>query len=206
MQAEAFATAMAEASTCGCDVSISAQASVWDEIWVEAVANAYAETCVGMHILTPLTSLLCPPELSLNRKASLMIISKAAPFRPRSTPETQCAAAVGNDYDFVTDFDFAVSERMVTATARAIAEAVAIASEEEGNMCLVSLDVCAANSPQCVRNQCGGSGFEFVMPCCNPDHRCVVQSERRFLCRHRNARIPSFWDGRIAECNLPLPQ
>ena len=47
MQAEAFASAFASADTCNCDVSVSADVRVWDEIWVEAVANAYAETCSG---------------------------------------------------------------------------------------------------------------------------------------------------------------
>lgn len=95
---------------------------------------------------------------------------------------------------------------MLTATARAIADAVAIAAEIEGNVCLTSVGPCASTSEQCARSQCGGSGLEFVLPCCNPDHRCVVQSESRFLCRHRNSRIPSFWDGRIAECNVPKSQ
>lgn len=46
MQAEAFAEAYATAETCGCKVAAFAQVSVWAEIWVEAVANAYAEACV----------------------------------------------------------------------------------------------------------------------------------------------------------------
>ena len=47
VQAEAFAVAFASAETCGCNVSASAEVHVFDEIWVEAVANAYAETCVS---------------------------------------------------------------------------------------------------------------------------------------------------------------
>lgn len=47
MQAEAFATEFASTRTCDCDVSVSAAAHVWDEIWAEAVVNAYAETCSG---------------------------------------------------------------------------------------------------------------------------------------------------------------
>ena len=53
MQAEAFAETFAEAQDCNCDVAVSAQASVWADIWVEAIANAYAETCVGAHSHPP---------------------------------------------------------------------------------------------------------------------------------------------------------
>ena len=53
VQAEAFSSAFASASTCGCDVSGSAEVEVFDEIWVEAVVNAYAETCIGTPLPVP---------------------------------------------------------------------------------------------------------------------------------------------------------
>ena len=116
----------------------------------------------------------------------------------------QTCRAVGSGEDFVSDFQFAAEERMLESTARAIASAVATASEVEGNQCLISLDVCGANSERCVnRNQkCGGSGLDVVLPCCDPDHRCFRRNSRDFRCRHRNTRIPSFWDGSIADCTL----
>lgn len=115
-------------------------------------------------------------------------------------------SAVGSGEEFVTDFTFALEERMLIATARAIADAVADASEIEGNRCLISADVCANNSEQCKeRNQqCGGtsSGLEFVHPCCRPEDRCFRRNAADFRCRNRNSRIPSFWDGTIADCTL----
>lgn len=47
LQAEAFASAFVMAETCQCEITLSTDVSVFDSIWVEAVVNAYAETCVG---------------------------------------------------------------------------------------------------------------------------------------------------------------
>lgn len=113
--------------------------------------------------------------------------------------------AVGTGDAFDADFQIALEERMLTATARAIAGAVAIADEEEGSQCRVSADVCASVSELCVDNNelCGGAPFEFTSPCCDPDAQCIVQNEDRFLCRSSALPIPSFWIGTIAECTLP---
>lgn len=46
VQAEAFAVAIATAETCDCLVLATGVVETFAEIWVEAAANAYAETCV----------------------------------------------------------------------------------------------------------------------------------------------------------------
>lgn len=116
--------------------------------------------------------------------------------------------SVGNGEEFATDFQFAVEERMLVATAVAIAGAVADASLVDGNGCRAGGDVCAATSPQCVSGNslCGGTdrGAADVLPCCDPDFRCFVRDESRFFCRRRTFRPPRFWDGRIEECTLGL--
>lgn len=56
-QAEAFAEGFAMAETCGCSVSNYAEAFVFEEIWVEASANAYAETCASANPVFILTQI-----------------------------------------------------------------------------------------------------------------------------------------------------
>ena len=117
-----------------------------------------------------------------------------------------CAAG-GLDIDaFVADFQFAVEERMLTATARAIASAVEDAGEREGSTCRPNFFPCTFRSEVCVRNngKCSGSGVEGVLPCCDPDYRCFRRTATDFRCRHRNSRLPSFWDGTIEACTLGL--
>lgn len=107
---------------------------------------------------------------------------------------------MGNDYSFDTDFQFAVEERMVFATARAIARAVSDATDSD--LCEVEVSPCSSASDTCIRNnlKCGGSGFDYVLPCCDEDYRCFQRNAVDFRCRHRNARLPSFWDGTLQEC------
>ena len=96
---------------------------------------------------------------------------------------------------------------MLTVTARAIASAVASASDIEGSECRASVDVCATTSPQCknTNEQCGGGESPFTTPCCAPDDQCIVMSQDRFLCRNKNLPIPPSWDGTVADCTLPQP-
>ena len=128
--------------------------------------------------------------------------------QPRDVLNMDGVCAVGNGEEFATDFQFAVEERMLVATAVAIADAVADASLVDGHGCRAGGDVCAATSPQCVSGNslCGGTdrGAADVLPCCDPDFRCFVRDERRFFCRRRTFRPPRFWDGRIEECTLGL--
>jgi len=101
---------------------------------------------------------------------------------------------------FISDLTFSLDHRMVIPAARVIADLLVQAS------CVDTGPICGAFSRNSANHnrQCGGTtlGQAGVLPCCNPDHRCVVQSERRFLCRHRDSPIPSFWDGRIEECTV----
>lgn len=102
------------------------------------------------------------------------------------------------------DFQEAVEERMVKATARAISFAVA----QGGADCRVSGDVCARTSPQCAdgfQAQCGGAGFEHVVPCCKADQHCVVATEDEFVCWPKSFQPQPDWIGTIAECTLPTP-
>lgn len=93
-----------------------------------------------------------------------------------------------------------VERRMLTATARTISLAVA----GGGDLCRIAGDQCAQLSEECAESteQCGGAGIDGVLPCCDPDHRCVVRTDDFFMCRHRLATTPSGWDGRIADCEL----
>lgn len=110
------------------------------------------------------------------------------------------------DYQFNTDFQFAIEERMISATARAIASAVA--SAEDADECSVVVSPCSSAHTSCVPNnqKCGGSGFEYVLPCCDPDYRCFQRNSRDYRCRHRNYTPPSFWDGTIQECTADQGQ
>lgn len=101
------------------------------------------------------------------------------------------------------DFDIAVEERMVIATARAIATAVA----EGGDGCRASGDVCARTSPQCASTNaaCGGAGFEHVLPCCEANQHCVVNTDAEFRCWTKSFPVLPGWNGTVAECTLPSP-
>ena len=146
----------------------------------------------------------------------ILLTTHAVPSKTTTDSQQCCAVnasvtprdppAVGNGEEFVTDFQFAVEQRMLIATARAIATAVADADEIDGNLCRISANPCASTSELCVGNnrRCGGDGFADVLPCCDPDFRCFVRDEARFFCRRRTFRPPSFWDGRIEECTLGL--
>lgn len=108
------------------------------------------------------------------------------------------------------DFESVIVERTLTATSRAIATAVAIADEVEGNTCRITANPCSHLSEFCVpgRGICGGtrSGFDDVQPCCEENSRCFRMNENRFLCRPRTATLPSSWDGRIEVCTIGLAE
>lgn len=118
------------------------------------------------------------------------------------------AASVGNGEDFVTDFAFALEERSVVATARAIASAVADGRDEVEQICGGTAGACASTSADCldINGICGGTSAAFsgVRPCCDPDFRCFRRNEAEFRCRHRNSRLPGNWDGRLEECTADL--
>lgn len=94
--------------------------------------------------------------------------------------------AAAGDRDVVTaDLRAALEERMLTATARVIAFAIADARDQcEGG----------------TNGRCYSAGFDFVLPCCDPDHLCI----RRNANDSRSFHVPSFWDGSVRECTLDL--
>lgn len=80
MQAEAFAETFASAQDCNCDVAVTAEASVWADIWVEATANAYAEGCVGarrqlLTYITAFTSTGSRPRTPLHANPCLTAVT-----------------------------------------------------------------------------------------------------------------------------------
>lgn len=101
------------------------------------------------------------------------------------------------------DFQESVEERVVFATARAIATAVA----QGGSDCRAGGDVCARTSPQCAsaNAKCGGDGFDHVLPCCTENYRCIVQTEDEYRCRHKSFPVLPGWIGTVADCTLPSP-
>lgn len=171
-----------DSSACGLGVSeVEAVARAQAEAFAEAYAEA--ETCgckVAAHASTSIWAEIWV-EVAVNAYAE--------------------ACAFGDDYAFDTDFQFAVEERMIFATARAIARAVADA--EAADECNVFVSPCSSGHSECVpRNQkCGGRDFDYVLPCCDPDYRCFERNSNDFRCRHRNWNPPSFWTGVIQECS-----
>lgn len=123
----------------------------------------------------------------------------------RSSDITACAA-VGVDSSFVTDFQFALEERMLTATASAITSAISRASEHSDG-CSIEIEVCGKTS-ECARNNrvCRGPGIAGTLPCCNSDYHCVRRNDDESRCRRISAPIPSFYEGTIeapTTCRLP---
>lgn len=108
--------------------------------------------------------------------------------------------AEGDDYGFAEGFEEIFVEKTISATARAIATAIADAGTN--NECSITVSPCASASDQCVPSnlQCGGRGFDYVLPCCDPDYRCYKRNSRDFRCRRKDSRLPSFWDKTLQEC------
>ena len=126
------------------------------------------------------------------------------PFRDRNHDVQHVLChSVGTGTAFDADFQIAFEARMLTVTARAIASAVAKASEIEGSECRVSVDACASSSPECkqTNEQCGGGDEMFTTPCCAPEDSCIVVSDDLFVCRNQ-VLDPT---GTVADCTLPQP-
>lgn len=104
---------------------------------------------------------------------------------------------MGVDTSFVTDFEFAIEERMVTATAAAITSAIARASEHSDG-CSIELEVCGKTSP-CARRRgvCRGPGVNGVLPCCDSGYHCVRLDDEESRCRRMDRPAPSFYEGTI---------
>ena len=233
-QAEAFAQGFASAETCGCNVSNYAGTHVFEEIWVEAAASAYAKTCASAPLLCcflhhgGMIAVHTPPRQGCNanfvtdewmrpstQNSHTMklpnhgqhLASCSCTHLPFHTPsDTAAYSAVGVDTTFVTDFGFAIEERMLSATASAITSAISRASFHSDG-CSIEIEVCGKTS-QCARNNraCRGSGISGTLPCCNSDYHCVRRSDEESRCRRISSPIPSFYEGTVeapTTCRLP---
>ena len=105
----------------------------------------------------------------------------------------------------MTDLQFAVEERMLTATARAIASAISRASLDSDG-CSIELVTCAMTGECARRNRvCRGPDTNGVLPCCDAKDHCVRRNNEESRCRRISAPIPSFYEGTIEPPTVCIP-
>ena len=106
---------------------------------------------------------------------------------------------------FVDDFGFEIAERMETATAEVITNAIARASQD-GGTCTNEIIPCVRTGECARRNRaCRGPGIDGVLPCCDSNYNCVRRDEEVSRCRRVGTSIPSFYEGTIEPPTVCIP-